>query len=787
MISFFKFVDTKLTKKTIKKPIFAEKFIFSIQFGVMKQVLFVFILGILILLQGCNTSKYVPDGEYLLDKVTIKTDNKDISKLELKEYLRQTPNAAVFGVFRMQLGIYNMAGKDTTKWLNRFWRKIGDPPVIYNSSLTTLSTQQLQLQLQNKGYINAIVQNNVKFIGKKAQISYIINSNKPYKIRDYKVDLKNNLLNEISNDTSKSLVHPEMLFDVDVLNAERERISTKFRQEGYYNFNKEFLAYVADSTLNTHKVDLSLELKDNLNRPIDSVEKILFRKYKIRNVIFYTSPDANVTTNQESKEILDTLIFRNFILVTPKKPIIKLDALVQNTFINPNTTYSDEAVERTYSSLNSLGPIKYVNISFKELPNDLLDCYIIVIPSKTISFSVEAEGTYTEGYWGGATKLNFLNKNVFGGAETLTAQGRYSFEKQDAVWATELGGLVGLKFPQFIFPFVNYDFKRSIHANTEVNTQFTYQIRPNEFSSTNAGAGIKYTWHRNQFQHSIDLIDLSIVNFNVDPVFTQTYLNTGLFNKYNYTSHLIMRTGYSGSYSTFNPYRPLRDYSTVRYSIQTAGNLLNGLTHLFNSKPDSTGAYQIFNIRYSQYVKGEYNITHHQIFNKENRFVYHFGLGIGVPYGNGEVIPYENRFFSGGANSVRGWNESSLGPGIYKRITSNSLRDFNQVGDIKLDMNLEYRAKLFWVLEGALFLDAGNIWTIKPYDTQPGGEFKFDTFLNQIAIAYGAGARFDFSYFLIRFDLGVRLFDPVLSRRDQWRISPGANDFVFHIAIGYPF
>ena len=117
----------------------------------------------------------------------------------------------------------------------------------------------------------------------------------------------------------------------------------------------------------------------------------------------------------------------------------------------------------------------------------------------------------------------------------------------------------------------------------------------------------------------------------------------------------------------------------------------------------------------------------------------------------------------------------------------NSLRDFNQVGDIKLDMNLEYRAKLFWVLEGALFLDAGNIWTIKPYDTQPGGEFKFDTFLNQIAIAYGAGARFDFSYFLIRFDLGVRLFDPVLSRRDQWRISPGANDFVFHIAIGYPF
>ncbi len=743
---------------------------------------------LVLLLWGCNSTKYVPDGDYLLNKVTLKTTNKDLSKSELKQYLRQTPNVAVFGIFRMQLGIYNWSSTDTTKWLNRFLRKIGDPPVIFNPSLTTLSAQQLQLQLQNKGYIRAKVVSKVKFIGKKANVDYFIEAKLPYKIRDYKIDLSNKLLSQIASDTSKALVHPGMLFDADELNAERERITAKFRQEGYYNFTKDFLSYVADSSLNTHKVDVTLQLRENLRHNVDSVNAILFKKFYIRKVVFYTNSDANVTTDLSKNVHLDTINFRDYTLVTPQHPIIKLDALVQNTFINPKALYSDDALNRTYSALNSLGPVKYVNITFKPIGDNQLDCYIIVIPAKTISFSVEAEGTYTEGYWGGAGKINFLNRNLFKGAETLSLQARESFEKQDQVWAQEFGVDASLKFPRVILPFASYDFKRNLHASTQLTTNYTYQIRPGDFTSTNVGAGIQYSWIRQKYLNNLELIDLSFINFPfIDPSFVNNYLTTGYFNKYNYVNHFIMRIGYNGSYSDFNPNRPLKNYSTVRYSIETAGNFLYAMSHLFHSTPDSTGAYRLFNVRYSQYVKGEYNITYHQIFNKNNRFVYHAGFGIGVPYGNADELPYERRFFSGGANSVRGWNESMLGPGVYKRITANSLRDFNQVGDIKLDLNMEYRVKLFWVLEGALFLDAGNIWTIKPYPTQPGGEFRFDTFMNQIAIAYGAGARFDFSYFLIRCDLGVKLFDPVLSRREQWRVSPGANDFVFHIAIGYPF
>ena len=751
------------------------------------RLLNTFLVCILIL-SSCNLTKFVPEGEYLLNKVSIQTDNKDIKREDLKEYLRQTPNAAVFGAFRMQLGVYSLAGKDTTKWFNRTLKRIGDPPVIYNSSLTSLSVQQLQLVIQNRGYVNAKVTSNVITKNKKADVIYTVNSNLPYKLRNYKIDLKNDLLKEIASDTTRSLIRSNMLFNTDIFNAERERITTRFRQQGYYNFNKEFLTYLADSTLNSHKVDVTLTLSDNMQRNSDSINKVIFKQFSIRKVIFYTNSDANITTDLENKVALDTVQFRDFVLVTPQKRILKLDALVQNTYINPKTLYSDEAVERTYSALNSLGPIKYVNISFKEIENNQLDCYVIVIPSKAISFSTEAEATYTAGYWGVAGNVSTTNRNIFKGAESLSLLGRVALEWQNGVLAQEYGAQVGLKFPRFILPFASYDFKRNIHANTEFTSAFSYQFRPGEFTTTNVGAGINYLWNRQQYRHSFQLFDLSYVQFHIEPAFRDSFLNPTKprFNPYNYEDHFIMRMGYSGSYTTFNVNNPLQDYNVARYSIESSGIFLNLMSRITGAKPDSTGSYKLFNIRYAQYVKGEFNFTHHQIFDENNRFVYHFDVGLGIPYGNGDVIPFEKRFYSGGANSVRGWSESTLGPGVYKRITGLP-RDFNQVGDIKLDMNLEYRTKMFWIMEGALFLDAGNNWTIKDYATQQGGAFHFNTFMNQIGFAYGAGLRLDVKFFIIRFDLGVKLFNPVLSRLQQWRVNPTWDDMALHVAIGYPF
>ncbi|HPO67859.1 MAG TPA: BamA/TamA family outer membrane protein [Paludibacteraceae bacterium] len=742
------------------------------------------ILLVSVFFVGCNTTKFVPEGKYLLDKVDIKTDVRSIKKNELYDYLRQTPNNSAFGLFRTQLGIYSLAGKDTTKWLNRFLMKIGEEPVIFNPTLTDLSAQQLQLCFANKGYLNSKVDTKIEFYDKKARVEYIITSNQPYRIKNYNVQIPHNELAKIANDTLRSLIHRNMLFDIDVLDAERERITSRFRQMGYYNFRKDFLSYTADTTIASHQVDLTLHLNDNLLNPTDSLYSIIFKKFSIRNVTFYINA-TNISELQENG-VTDTINFRNFTMVTPSKQIIRIDALVQNTYINPKSVYNDVDVEKTYSALNSLGAIKYVNISFRETKDSLLDCNIFIMPSSAISLTGEIEATYTDGYWGGAVNLNLINKNIFKGAETFSLQGHGAYEWQKNIWAQEWGGQIGLKFPRFILPFASYDFKRNLHANTEFSGSYYYQFRPGEFRTTNSQIGIKYLWNRSQYQHSINLIDINYVYFpEIFPTFREKFLDTGIFNRYNYENHFIMGIGYSGSTTNYRLSSPLRNFFTMRYNIETAGNFLYGLNHLLGSAPKN-GSYQLFNIDYAQYVKTEYNITYHQIFDSNNRFVYHAGIGVGAPYGNGKIIPYEKRFFSGGANSVRGWTESTLGPGVYKRINT-LMRDYNQTGDVKLDLNMEYRAKLFWLLEGAAFIDAGNIWTIKDYETQPGGVFQWNNFIDQIAIAYGIGLRFDLTIMIARLDLGIKLHDPVLKRSECWRLPPKWSDLAFHIAIGYPF
>lgn len=754
-----------------------------------------YILFLIVLLSGaCKTTKFVNDGEYLLDNVSIKTDTKDYSALDLKEYLRQTPNASVLGLFRMSLGIYNFAPKDTIKKWNRFWGRTfkswGEPPVIYDKILTQMSAQQLQRLYQNRGYINAKIDTSLVFKSKKVKVTYTIHSNKPYKLRNYKTMSNHPVFDSIAQDSSKTLIQKGMNFDTDVFNAERERIATQMRNSGYYNFIKDFIVYSADSSLRRNQIDVKLDIKNNLKNSSTPINWLVFRQFYIGKVIFV----LNKTDITDSLSVLDkdTVSFRNYFLIDSKKKFISLDALIHNSYIEPNTLYSDVAVERTYSALNSLAPVKYINISFKETEvPDVLDTYIYIVPAKTVSVSAELEGTLTKGYLGGALQLGTVNKNKYKGAETLTVQGRLALEKQNLEWAKEVSGQVRLMFPKFLFPVGSYDFKRNVHANTEYTTNISYQNRPNEFTTTNLTGGINYSWTTaaNKYHHQFELFNLSYVYFpKIDETFRTTYINAGIYNKYNYEDHFIMRLGYNGSFSNYNKLRPLRNYSTHTYNVESAGNLLYLANAILGTKKETDGFYKLFNVRYAQYVRGEYNTSFYQIFDKNNRLVYHAGLGAGLPFGNANIIPYERRFYSGGANSVRGWNESYLGPGVYQRIKSVRSRDYNQVGDLKLDLNVEYRSKLFWVLEGALFFDAGNIWTIKNYDTeQLGGQFNVNSFYKQIAMSYGAGLRLDFSFFVFRFDMGVRLFDPVKTGNERWRTAPSGEDFAFHVAIGYPF
>ncbi|MDD2286083.1 MAG: BamA/TamA family outer membrane protein [Paludibacter sp.] len=739
-----------------------------------------------ILFASCSPTKHVPDGAYLLNKVEVKSDAKEINKNDLPEYIRQTPNSYILGLFRLQLGIYNLTGKDTTKWFNRTLRRIGQEPVILDSMLTDISSRQLLNFHMNKGYYDAKINTVVNKKNKKARVSYQVQSNTPYLINSYRVDVPFHELENLSRDSAHSLVQPNMLFDVYQLDSERERLTSRMRRQGYYNFMKDYLAYTADSV--GHKVDVTLQLRDYLMENKDTLNHTIFRQYHISKVIFNLSPAVSTIITEDHPARIDTIPTGGYVIITPEDKFLTFSALVSSTFIKPGTLYSDADVEKTYAALNALPPVKYTHISFSETAPDSLQCLITIAESKSFTFTSQAEITFTEGYWGTAGNLGVVHRNLFKGAESLTLQGRLALERQENVIAQEWGGQIGIRVPRTIIPFIDDSYSRSLQGSTEFRGTFNFQFRPGEFSSTNVGGGVKYNWLKGRQNYALDLLDLSYVYFPwISQQFRDNFLVTGKYNRYNYDDYLIMRLSYSTAFSGYSSARPMRNYFTYRYGVESAGNALFGIYKLLNIPSDAEGFYRAFNIRYSQYVRGEINASFHQIIDKNNKFVYHAGVGAGIPYGNAEIMPFERRFYSGGANSVRGWGESQLGPGTYQRFSTLRRRDYNQVGDIKLDVNFEYRTKMFWVLEGAFFADAGNVWTIREYDNQPGGAFRLDSFWKQIALAYGIGIRMDFNFFLFRIDMGVKLHDPAVVSTPKWVLPSSFKDIAFHIAIGYPF
>lgn len=752
--------------------------------------LFIYIVLLMFLgLTACQTTKYVPEGKYLLDKVAIKSDVKSIPKSEIKSYLRQTPNASILGFWKLQLDIYNLSNPDTSKWINRSLRKIGDAPEVYNPNLTSMSLYQIERFMNNKGYFDADVSSDMEVKKRKAKVTYIVKGNSPYVLHDYQVDLEHEDLQRIASDTTSSYVKRGMLFDSNVLDAERARITKQMKNLGFYFFEKDYLAYVADSALGNNSVNLQLHLSNNVLLAPDSVREKLFTKCKIKSVSIHTDYDP-LQWNSGAARMLDTLRRDDYLISYGKKRNFRPQALISNCLIIPGQYYSMKTVEQTYVNFNAMSAIKYVNILFREVEPGWLHCVIVTTPAKTQAFSVEGEGTYSAGDFGVAGTLGYQHNNLFRGSEQLSIEGRAAYEwRKVGGNALEVGVDASLGFPSFLIPFSSKEFRKRDNAKTNINVSYNFQNRPLEYSRTIASAGINYSWFRNPaLRHSFDLVDFSYVYLPwISDEFKDYFLNNQSVLKYSYEDHFIMRWAYNGSYSTYNERHPLKNYVSMRYGVETAGNLLYGINHLFKMKPSEDGSYKVFNIRYSQYAKADFDIAFHQIIDENNRFVYHAALGVGVPYGNSASLPFEKRYYSGGANSVRGWSVRTLGPGTFR--TEDTRIDFNnQSGDIKLDLNMEYRVKIVSVLEGALFLDAGNIWTIKEYDTQPGGAFRFDSFYKQIAVAYGVGVRLNLSFFILRLDFGVKLHDPALADEQRWRIKPKwKDDMAFHFAIGYPF
>lgn len=735
------------------------------------------------LFSACNVTKFVPEDKQLLYKVKINVDGtKEIAPSDLKHYLRQTQNNEVLGFWKLQLHIYNTAPKDTLtkgqKYAARNARKVGEPPVIYNSELTGTSITQIKKAMQNEGFFRAAVDTSTSVNDRKVRLTYNVHSGEPYHIRRYNIDLDHPELADIAFHPRRKIIEPGMRYSTQALDDERDRITKRMRNRGYYFFDKEYLHYTADSAYGTREIDVTLHLNDYILTQPDSVRAVVFRKYTVSKVYFYmdmyTRDTKDSALHQESRE--------GYEFSWRGKRLLRSRTLIRQCEIRPGNVYNERLVTNSYANLNGLGPIRYSDIRFEPVSDSTLICHIYLSRSKMNSFMAEVEGTYSSDAWGIDGKLSYTNKNIFRGAEELKLSGGAQYEwRHSGGRAFEARGEVGLSFP----------------SHWRTNLLYSYQNRPEEFTRNIFNAGLYYTLHKpfSRWTHQFNVLDISYIYLPyISERFTKEILNRSSVLRYSYQDHLIIGWGYMGNYTNKRTRNTEQSYVNFGYLLETSGNLAYGISKLARQKPNADGMYEILNVPYSQYARADINFTYNQLLAPHHRLVYHAGIGVAVPYLNSTAVPFEKRFFSGGANSVRGWQARTLGPGAFRGSDNLSSYDL-QVGDIRLDLNLEYRWRVWSIIELAAFTDAGNNWTIRDYEAQPNGVFLWNKFYQQIAWSYGVGLRLDLSILLLRVDFGVKLYDP--SRMygtlagTQWRTAANGlcwkDDMTVHFAIGYPF
>lgn len=763
----------------------------------MKRRHLIFYLSFL-LLGACSTTKNIPEGDYLLNGIDVKTDTRYAAASDLETFSRQQPNGSIPLLGKIRLKIYNAAGSDTSKWITRAIQSIGEPPVIYSNRFTGQTITQLKTELNNLGYLNAKVDTTLKVKGKKINVIYNIKGGEPYTIRNYINIIADTTITRIlSKNPFKTGLVKGVPFNMQKLEEEREMLNTVLRYVGYYGFSKEFLYFKADTTLNSHEVDLYLDLyprRDSLPYP----------RYKINDVTIISGLNAfdASSNNANFYRRADTTYYNDLTIIRGQSEFLRTRTLYRNNSLRKGGYYSDYNYSRTYDSYNQLGAVRQANITLKPSPKDslhLLDATITLTPANAHWFSASLDGTNSEGDFGIAPSVAYQHQNLFNGSELLSVKlkGAYEFiNKSSSSGALgqnyyEIGGEVSLKFPQFLFPFLKKELREWPSATTSLTVGLTTQHRP-QYTRQFFNGTIEYGWSskRNRLRHSLSFIDINYVHMPwVSDKFKQDYLDdsSNPLLKASYDDQLIARTSYTLSFTNGMRFNSLKPTYSLRTTVETAGFLPRIASSLGLTTKDDEGYKEIMGVNYAEYAKMTFDYAKTFYFNNKHSTAFHVGFGLAYPYGNSKVVPFERRFFSGGANSIRGWSTRSLGPGSYQPKDDNA--DFvNQTGDIKIEFSIEDRHKVSDMIEFAGFIDVGNIWTLKKYDSQVGGQFQFSDFYKEIAASYGLGLRFDLGFLLLRIDAGARIYDPSEPMSDRFvMFQPRWRRAAWHFAIGYPF
>lgn len=759
-----------------------------------------------VLLFSCTQVKFVPEEKYLVHNVEVEIDNPDVDKSEAKTFVRQKENYKILGFVKFHLLMYNLSSKKKTDdWLKR----IGEPPQIYNEILSNRSEEQLLQYMNNKGYFQALVENDVTFNKekKKASIRFKVKTGDRYVISGVKYHFKEPAMQSLFfRESVIEEIKPGDPFDIYSLEKQQLEIVDLFRNNGYYYFSKDDVRFLADSNLVSKQIAIDMFIGTSKSGQADSAK--IFQPFTLNNFYFSVLPgNTPVTGNRDTFTVFtDTMAWDNFVVHQHKKIRYPLGLFERSMLLKKDALYSNADVERTFTAFNRLRQFRFVDIQFEEpksmQDSNLLDCYIRLAPLSKQSTTFDIEGTNTSGNFGVAGNITYQHRNLFKGAEVFRLRFKGATERlqrivygvNEYINTRELGVESNLIIPKLLGPgnFIS-DFERFL-PKTVLTLGYNYQNRP-EYTRTISNFKFGYDWKTTQdLRHVWNLIDFNIVKVSeYDPEFIKDIED--LYIKSSFTDHLIFAMNYSLIFNN-QKLNSKKNYTYIKFNTESAGNSLWMLSEVFNRpkvepiEPQGLGDveyYQILNTRFAQYVKADFEISHSQQLDEYNAVVGRAFLGIGVPFGNFDVLPFEKQYFTGGANGIRAWQVRALGPGSYEAPPNTYP---NQSSDIKLEANLEYRYKFTSFLEGALFLDAGNIWAINDKDNREGALFKFNRFYKQIAFGTGTGIRLDLNYFIFRIDVGMKVRDPAQEESRGWIIGTRpitGNDFNYSFAIGYPF
>lgn len=759
-----------------------------------------------IFMVSCSPVKFVPEDKYLISKLKVEVDNQNMNKESAKSLIKQKENYKILGFLKFHLLLYNLSSKKKTDdWLKR----IGEPPQIYDEDLSKRSEDQLKEYAYSKGYFRASVSSDVSYKEKKRKtvINYRLKTGEQYIIRGINYQIRDSSLQTLYfNSALKSEIKEGDAFDIEAIEKHQLNIVKLYRDNGYFYFSKDDVKFIADSSVHEKQVFVDLLIRPAKNSQIDSAK--VFQPFYLNNFFISVLPgNSPVTVGRDSVGVFsDTITWDNFTLYQTKQ-VTYPPALFNRTMrLNKGMLYRNAEVESAFNAFSRLRQFRFVDIQFREVnsANDtnLLDTYIRLAPLNKQATSFDIEGTNTSGNFGIAGNVTYTHRNLFRGAEVFQLSFLGGIERIEQLNngvpnyfnTREFGVESSLMIPKLLGPgnFIS-DFERFL-PKTVITLGYNYQKRP-EYTRTISTLKFGYDWKSTEdLRHTWNLLDYNKVNvYDYDPKFIDGIQD--LYIKSSFTDHLIFAMNYSFIFSN-QRLNTIKDYTYVRFNIESSGNLLWVLSKITNRNKfqavDSlgnfqSGYYKVFDTRFAQYVKSDIEYSRGFSIDKFNSVVTRAFFGIGLPYGNFDVLPFEKKYFSGGANGIRAWPVRSLGPGTYKA----SPEEYpNQTADIKLEANLEYRFHLISFIEGTLFLDAGNIWAINEKDNRSGAQFRLNQFYRQIAFGTGTGLRFDMSYFILRLDLGMKLRDPSETENKGW--IPGnrsytSRDFNFTFAIGYPF